>query len=169
MGEKQLKATEEELDRWRNVGFDAVITSAQGEHARGTFRGLHELSFSEPEFVDLVGDDEHPCPHDYLLAAVGGCQMEILKQCLEKGRVGEYDVRIDIRSRKSRTEVPEEIPENADLRVAEISSEVSLTVPEAYSKRASRCIEIFEDHCPISQSVVSGIDLQTDTEFTVAE
>lgn len=157
---EDTKASTEDLERWRNEGFDAEITCSDGEHATGNFRGIHELSFDEPEYIE-VGEDEHPCPHDYLLAAVGGCQVEILKQCLEKGRVSEYDIEIDIRSKKGRAEIDDEIPETADIRITDMYSEVTVSVPEEDRKRAQRCVEIFEENCPISLSVKAGVELHT--------
>lgn len=155
-----MMASQETLDQWRHEGFDAKINCSEGEPARGTFRGVHELFFDEPEYID-VGNDEYPCPHDYLLAAVGGCQAEILKQCLEKSRIDEYDIEIDVQSKKGRTDVDDEIPETADIRIAEMHTDVTVSVPERFSKRARRCVEVFEANCPISQSVAAGVELYT--------
>lgn len=163
-----MMASQDELQRWRQEGFDAVITCSEDEPAQGEFRGVHELYFDEPEYID-VGKDEYPCPHDYLLAAVGGCQTEILKQCLEKSRIDEYDIQIEIESKKGRTGVDEEIPETADIRITDMQTDVTVTVPEEFAERARRCVEVFEENCPISQSVVAGIELETAAELEEAE
>jgi uncharacterized OsmC-like protein len=161
---EETKATQAELDRWRTEGFDAEITCSDDEFATGTFRGIHELTFDEPEYVD-IGEDEHPCPHDYLVAAIGGCQVEILKQCLEKRRIEEYDIDLSIRTEKGREAVDDEIPETADIRITDTYSEVAVSVPDEHADRAQRCVEVFEENCPISQSVQAGVDLHVDASL----
>ncbi|MGM0590132.1 MAG: OsmC family protein [Halobacteriota archaeon] len=157
-------ATQEELRRWQEDGFDGVITCSAGEPARGVFRGIHELYFDEPEYVD-IGEDEYPCPHDYLVAAVGGCQVEILKQCLEKSRIEDYDITVDVHSVKGRRETDDEIPQTAGLRISDIRSDITVTVTAEDAGRARRCVEVFEENCPISQSVQAGIELDMDADL----
>lgn len=142
-----------------------MLTATNGEAPKGVFRGTHELYFDEPEYID-VGEDEHPCPHDYLLATVGGCQLETLKQCLEKGGVDEYNIEIDVRSEKGKVSVDDDMPQTTDIRITDITTDITLEVPSEHEPRASRCIDIFEAHCPISQSVDAGVTLHTNSEFT---
>jgi len=160
--------TEQDLQRWRHEGFDAVLTASNDGPAKGVFRGTHELYFDEPEYID-VGEDEHPCPHDYLLATVGGCQLEVLKQCLEKAHVEEYDIEIEVESEKGKVEVDEDIPDTADIRITDMTTEITLEVPPEYESRANRCLEIFEENCPISNSVRAGIDLHTSRELSTGD
>lgn len=153
-------ASEEEMEKWRHEGFDATLTAKNGETPQGIFRGMHKLYFDEPEYVD-VGEDEHPCPHDYLLATVGGCQLETLKQCLTKGNVEEYEIKIQVESEKGKVEVHDDIPGTADIRITDIYTDITVEVPPEHKSRATRCLDIFEEHCPISQSVDAGVTLHT--------
>lgn len=159
-------ASEADMDRWRHEGFDAVLTATSGETPRGVFRGKHELLFDEPEYV-AVGNDEHPCPHDYLLATVGGCQLETLKQCLEKGDVNEYTIDIAVESKKGKVEVDEDMPGTTNIRITDIHTDITVEVPPEHEPRATRCLEIFEAHCPISQSVDAGVTLHTADSLSV--
>ncbi|MXV60520.1 hypothetical protein GS429_00235 [Natronorubrum sp. JWXQ-INN-674] len=161
-------ASQEDMEKWRHEGFDAVLTASDGESPRGIFRGTHELYFDEPEYVD-IGEDEHPCPHDYLLATVGGCQLETLKQCLEKGRVDEYDIEIQVESKKGKVEVADDMPGTADIRITDIHTDITVEVPPGHEPRASRCLDIFEAHCPISQSVDAGVTLHTSDTLAVED
>lgn len=153
------------MERWRHEGFDAVLTATNGEAPKGVFRGIHELRFDEPEYID-VGEDEHPCPHDYLLATVGGCQLETLKQCLEKASVDEYNIEMEVESEKGKVEIVDDMPNTADIRITDIRSDITLEVAAEDEARANRCLDIFEAHCPISQSVEAGISLHTTSDFT---
>jgi uncharacterized OsmC-like protein len=161
-------ASKEDQQRWRHDGFDAVLTATDGEAPKGVFRDTHELYFDEPEYIE-IGDDDHPCPHDYLLATVGGCQLETLKQCLEKGGVEEYSIEMNVESKKGKVEISDDMPSTADIRITDVTTDITVEVPEEYEPRTNRCLDIFEAHCPISQSVKAGVALDTTSESIVVD
>ncbi|MDX1748609.1 MAG: OsmC family protein [Halobacteriales archaeon] len=155
-----VSAYRDRLEHEKYEGFFAEINASQGERTRGIFRGKHELFFDEPEYVRVSDGDLHPCPHDYLLATVGGCQIEILKQCLEKSRIEGYEIDLEIRSKKAREGVSEE----RGFIISDLHTTVTVSVPDEFVTRARRCADTFEDYCSISQSVRVGVDIETEAE-----
>lgn len=149
-------------ERWAD-GFTGHIQCSSGEHARGLIRGKHEVWFDEPSYVD-VGTDEHPCPHDYLIAAIGGCQVEVLKQCFETARIDDYEIDLEVESEKSAGDATEEVSDTTNVRITDVRTHIEVSVPPEFEDRSRRCLEIFEENCPISRSVEAGIDLTTRVE-----
>ena len=139
----------------------ATFTKREGEHLVGLMRDKHEIVFDEPEDLEVgAGNDEHPSPVDYMFASLVGCQISVLNQCLEKARVEDFtieaDAAIDPES-MSNAEIPEEMPSNTAKRIQHIDIDLTVTVPEEYESRASRCLEVYDQGCIVGQSYRAGV------------
>lgn len=161
-------ATDAQLERWHKQGFDARLTCTSDTKPRAVIRETHELRYDEPEYID-VGEDEHPCPHDYLLAGVTGCLFETIRQCFERARVDDYEIEMAARTHKGPADTPNELPDTVEFRITAIDVDIDVTVPPEYESGASRCLELYERHCPISHSVQAGIDVKPSAHLVVRE
>lgn len=151
-------------EEWETTGFSAEFTASDSEHSTGILRDTHDISFDEPEYID-IGSDEYPSPHDYLIAAVAGCQLSTLKQCLEKSRVERYSIHISANSKKTDVDIETDLPHNPSVLIDSITTSIEVKAPEEDERRVSRCLNLFEQVCPISNSVRLGIELKTSSEF----
>lgn len=158
-------ATDEQLERWHTEGFDARLACMSDESPRAVVRETHELLYDEPEYID-GGEDKHPCPHDYLLAGAAGCLFETIRQCLERARIEDYEIEMDARTRKGAANTPDDLPETVEFRITDLDVDIGVTVPTEYESRANRCLDIYEEHCPISQSVQASIDVNPTATLT---
>lgn len=132
-------------------------------------RDKHELTLDEPWWVP-VGNDTAPCPADYLLVATAGCQVEVLKQCLEKARIEDYDIRLRAeRERENPGGAPDPFPEHTSMRMPAIEFELTVETTPEYEGRVRRCLDVCEDACIVSRSVENGIDISTSKELTVVD
>lgn len=158
----------EEQDRDDSPRLWAEIETSDDEHgSRAVVRGRHELGIDEPPWVP-IGEDDAPCPGDYLLVAAAGCQVEVLKQCLEKARIGEYDVRVEVeRERSSSADAPDPFPEHLGIRYDRLSMELTVETTEEFEGRVRRCVEVCEDACLISRSVEAGVDIELSKDVRV--
>lgn len=159
-------ATDEQLERWHTEGFDARLACTSDEAPRAIVRETHELLYDEPEYID-VGEDEHPCPHDYLLAGAAGCLFETIRQCLERARIEDYEIEMAARTRKGPADTPDELPETVEFRITDLDVDIQVTVPDEYEARANRCLDLYEQYCPISQSLQAGIDVNPSATLDV--
>lgn len=144
--------TTEEKRIWAALG-----ASSDEETAKARVRDKHDLELDEPPWVPF-GNDTAPCPVDYLVVAAAGCQLEVLKQCLEKARVEEYDIRIVAeRKREHVGEAPEPFPEHTSLRIPELVMDLTVETTPEYESRVERCVDVCEEACIVTQSLDAGI------------
>jgi len=141
---------------WKHV---RVTTSSDDEFTHGLVRGKHELTMDESTELPFGGSDAHPSAVDLLVTSLTTCQVSVLQQCLEKSRIEEYSIEAEATIDNHRgEEIPEEMPENTARRVEHVVVDLSVSVPEEFEKRASRCIEVYDQGCIVGQSLLAGID-----------
>lgn len=146
-----------------------ITTSSSDNTSSAVLRGKHEVEIDEPESLP-IGNDQAPCPADYLLVATAGCQVEVLKQALEKARVEEYEIRMDAeRQWEEQGEKLQFYPENTRMRHTELKFDLTVRAPQRYEDRVSRCLDICEEACIVSRSVEQGIDITIDKTLEIQE
>jgi len=147
-------------------GRSGHLRATESERTHGTIRG-HEVEFDEPRMEGKYGD-EHPSPVDHLLASLGGCQVSVLDQCLQKSRVDEYEIEADISvTEMGEGEIPGEMPSNTAMRIKEFQVDIDVTVPEEYERQATRCLEVYDVGCIVGQSLRSGIEYTPETSLSI--
>lgn len=144
-----------------------VRTSDGDQGSVATVRDRFELAIDEPPWVP-VGEDGAPCPGDCLLVATAGCQVEVLKQALEKARIEEDDVHLRVeRSRddSGTTDAPGPFPAHTGIRYDGLSMALTVETTPEYEARIQRCIDVCEDACIIGRSVEAGVDITLTKEL----
>lgn len=123
-----------------------------------------DVTFDNPAWPTLVldepaplGDDAAPNASRVLGAAVGNCLAASLLFCLEKARVPVAGLRAEIRGEMGRNE-------KGRLRIAGIHVVLRPSVEGVPAERMSRCLDLFEDFCVVTQSVRDGIAVQVSVE-----
>ncbi len=107
-----------------------------------------DLLMDEPE---PLGDGAGPNATAVLSAAIGNCLSASLLFCLRKAKIEPQGVRTTVRTALERNE-------RGRLRIGETRVEIRLDA-DAPPDRMSRCLEVFEDFCIVTQSVRGGLDV----------
>jgi uncharacterized OsmC-like protein len=102
-----------------------------------------------------LGGDKAPNATRLLAAAVGNCLSASMLFCSRKSKVS-----ID----KINTKVTVQIVRNKDRRqrIGRLSVEITPQIADTDKAKASRCLEIFEDYCVVTQSVRQGIPVDVE-------
>ena len=147
--------------------FGHVTASSGEEGASARVRDKHDLAIDEPDWVP-IGDDTAPCPVDYLCVAAAGCQVEVLKQGLEKARVEEYEIRVDFeRHTVDPDDAPDAMPGHLSIVVDSIDLQLTVETPAAYEERAQRVVDVCDDVCIVSKSIAAGVDVTLEKDVRV--
>lgn len=142
------------------------VASADDQFTHGVIRGTHEIRFDEPEFIPVgSGTDEYPWPVDHLFASLVACQVSVLKQCLEKARIDEFEIRATADIDWDEGDIPKEMPENTAARIDHIAIDLDVRVPGEYESRAERCLAVYDRGCIVGQSLRAGIDYTPSTNL----
>jgi len=125
------------------------IELEEGYRFRVSFNSdrLDDLIMDEPE---PLGSGRYPNAGRLLAAAVGNCMCASLLFCLRKARVDVHSMSAEVYTTLRRNE-------RGRLRITSMRVEITPTIEDG--GRASRCREIFEDFCIVSQSVREGVDI----------
>jgi uncharacterized OsmC-like protein len=99
-----------------------------------------------------LGENSGPNPTRLLSTAVGHCLSSSLLYCLSRSRV-------NVRNLETTVEAKTKKNEEGHLRIEKLEIQVHLDVDEKDKARVPRCLEIFENYCPVTQSVRRGIDV----------
>jgi len=102
-----------------------------------------------------IGDGFGPNPTRLLSTAVGHCLSSSLLYCLSKAK---------IKVKKLETTVTTSMERNKEgyLRIVGLDVQIQLEVNEEHRSRVSRCLDIFENYCTVTQSVRSGIEVKVE-------
>jgi uncharacterized OsmC-like protein len=150
------------------IYVDVSVTDAD-DVGHALVRDKHEVELDEPWWVP-VGNDTAPCPADYLLVATAGCQVEVLRQCLEKARIEDYEIRLHAeRQRANPDNAPDPFPEHTSMRIPAIDFELTVETTPEFEGRVQRCLDVCEDACIVSRSVEDGIDFSLSKSLTLGE
>ena len=148
--------------------YSQLEATAGGDTARATVRDRHELELDEPSWSN-DGDDRAPCPVDYLLVGVAGCQLESIRHCMDSSRVEDYQINASVEGEyaipaDSETGVPE--PMSNALTAIHLSVEIATNAED--ERRAKRCLDIAEERgCIVSRSVDGGVDVPLSTSVHI--
>lgn len=74
---------------------------------------------------------------------------------MQKARIKVNDLKTMVVANKARNQ-------EGQLRVANIEVKVQLSVNEEDKTRVQRCLDIFENYCTVTQSVMQGIKVNVD-------
>lgn len=121
-----------------------------------------DLTAATPLVLDEpapLGWEEGPNPARLLGAAVGGCLGASLLFCLRKARVDVGGLRTTVEGTMTRNA-------QGRLRIGAIRVQLHPSVRAADRERMTRCLELFEDFCVVTESVRHGIDVQVAVEPT---
>jgi uncharacterized OsmC-like protein len=99
-----------------------------------------------------MGENIGPNPTRLLSAAVGHCLNSSLLFCLSKAR-------INVENLETTVKVNQERNKERFLRIKKLEVEMHLVVDEKDRKRATRCLDVFENYCTVTQSVRKGIEV----------
>jgi uncharacterized OsmC-like protein len=111
--------------------------------------GVSPVAIDEPP---PLGKDRGPNPARLLGAAIGGCLGASLLFCLRRARVDVTDLRTVVEGTMVRNEA-------GRLRIGEIKVRLAPEIAEADVPRMTRCLEVFEDYCVVTQSVREGLEV----------
>lgn len=111
--------------------------------------GVPNFLLDEPE---PIGKGQGPNSIRLLSAAIGYCLSSSLTYCLQKAKV-------DIRNMETNVNLHTMRNEEGRLRVKSIDIQINLDVDEIDRPRVPRCLEVFENYCTVTQSVMKGIEV----------
>lgn len=135
-------------------------------YTRGNVRG-HEIKSDESE---PFGDAAHPSPVDYMLTSLATCQMAVLSRGLEKARIDEYRIEVNAETvEQDLGDVDDTMPEETAKRIPEIDIELTLEVPDEYTNRAERVLDVYDEGCVVGQSFKAGIHYEPETNIETTD
>jgi len=111
--------------------------------------GMHALIVDEPK---PMGETSGPNPTRLLSVAVGHCLNSSLLFCLSKARINVKNLETTVKATQERNE-------EGLLRIRKLMVEMHLDVDEQDRTRVTRCLDIFENYCTVTQSVRKGIEV----------
>lgn len=120
-------------------------------------KGMARLVMDEPE---PLGQGAGPNPSAVLGAAVADCLSASLLFCLRRAH-------IDVTGMTTDVEVVPVRNEAGRLRIGTVAVHVRPVLSAQGAARASRCHEIFEDYCVVTESVRAGIDVEVTVDPVV--
>jgi organic hydroperoxide reductase OsmC/OhrA len=136
--------------------FDVSLKLDHGYEFRADFGlpGVAEMALDEPA---PLGDGAGPNPARLLAAAVANCLASSLLFCLRKARIEVTGMAVSAAGTMARNE-------KGRLRVTAIDVTLTPSVAEGDIPRMNRCVEIYEDFCPVTAAVRKGVDVRVTVE-----
>jgi organic hydroperoxide reductase OsmC/OhrA len=120
------------------------------------------IDFNKDDVIDLITDEAPPLgegrgpnPARLLAAAVGNCLAASLLFCLKKARLEPLAVRATVDGEMERNE-------RGRMRIRELRVRLEPTMDPSDVERMSRCAQVYEDFCIVTESVREGIDVMVD-------
>jgi uncharacterized OsmC-like protein len=136
---------------------ESVVTTLnliEGYKFRADFGAAGVPSLVVDELMP-IGAGAGPSPILLLSVAVGHCLSSSLLFCLQKSRIKANDLKTTVVANKAKNQ-------GDRLRVANIEVKIQLSVNEEDKTRVQRCLNIFENYCTVTQSVMQGIKVNVD-------
>jgi organic hydroperoxide reductase OsmC/OhrA len=136
--------------------FDVSLKLDHGYQFRADFGlpGVSEMTLDEPA---PLGGGSGPNPARLLAVAVANCLASSLLYCLRKARIEVSDMAVSAAGTMARNE-------KGRLRVTAINVTLAPSVSESDIPRMGRCLEIYEDFCPVTAAVRKGVDVRVTVE-----
>ena len=94
-----------------------------------------------------LGKNAGPNPNQVLSSAVGNCLSASALFCLRKAHVAVNGMQTQVVTKLGRN------PQGR-IRIVEIKVHITIDVPGDQRSRMSRCMDLFEDLCIVTQSVI---------------
>jgi len=110
---------------------------------------VSNLTVDEPK---PTGESRGPNPTRLLSAAVGHCLSSSLLYSLYKSRVKVKNVETVVTATAA-------MNQDGYLRIKDIDVQIRVEVDEEDKLRLSRCLEIFQNYCTVTESVRKGIQV----------
>ena len=110
---------------------------------------VSNLTVDEPK---PTGESRRPNPTRLLSAAVGHCLSSSLLYSLYKSRVKVKNVETVVTATAA-------MNQDGYLRIKDIDVQIRVEVDEEDKPRLSRCLEIFQNYCTVTESVRKGIQV----------
>jgi organic hydroperoxide reductase OsmC/OhrA len=148
----QIQEAAQDTDRKFSVRLD-LASGYQFEADLGLL-GVDTLTLDEPP---PLGAGTGPNPARLLAAAVANCLASSLLFCLRKAHIEVEGLFVDATGTMARNE-------RGRLRVTAINVTLRPQVAVAARARMARCLEIFEDYCPVTAAVRQGLDVTVTVE-----
>ena len=136
--------------------FTVSLTLRDGYAFSAAFQGEPLAPLLVDERPPL-GRDLGPNPARLLATAIGSCLGSSLLFCLRKARVEVTGLTVGV-------EVTLERNERGRLRIGAVRVRLAPDIPADQQERITRCVELFEDFCIVTQSVRDGIDVDVVVE-----
>lgn len=144
------------MSREEHTEFELSLTLEDGYRFTVEFdqEGVPPLLLDEPP---PLGEGSGPNAARILAAAVGNCLSASLLFCMQKVR---------IESRKITTTVQGTLVRNAEgrFRIGEIRALIEPSLTPEEQERISRCLDVFEDYCIVTESVRRGVDVLVEVQ-----
>jgi uncharacterized OsmC-like protein len=120
---------------------------------------LHGAAFASDE-PDPVGENSGPATPALLAAALGHCLSASLLECLRLSRLEVLDCE---------TQAVAVVQPNAEgnPRIDHVDITIRPRMSDTNPRR-ERCVDKFQNHCTVTQSVRKGIDVRVAVEWPVA-
>ncbi len=141
--------------------FSVSLTLDEDYRFTGDF-GVPGASLVTLDEAPPLGSGAGPNPARVLALAVANCLSSSLLFCLRKARIEVAGLTASAEGEMARNE-------RGRLRVSRIDVTLSPQVAADDEPRMRRCLEIFEDFCPVTAAVRQGLEVNvTVTPVTVA-
>jgi uncharacterized OsmC-like protein len=121
--------------------------------------GLPDLTTDE---TPPLGEGKGPNPTRLLAAAVGNCLAASLLFCLGKARLSVDGMEAEVVTAFTRNE-------EGRLRIGDIQVRLLPHWTEETAAKARRCLEIFEDFCPVTHVVRYGVPIKVSVDGVFSE
>jgi organic hydroperoxide reductase OsmC/OhrA len=141
--------------------FDVSLKLDHGYQFRADF-GLPGVAQVTLDEVAPLGDGAGPNPARLLAAAVANCLASSLLFCLRKARIEVSGMAASAAGTMAQNE-------KGRLRVTAINVTLTPRVAEGDIPRMNRCLEIFEDFCPVTAAVRKGVDVRVTVEPQISD
>ena len=117
-------------------------------------RSLEPVIMDEPP---PLGAGSGPNASALLAAAVGNCLSASLLYCLRRSHIEVTALHSEVKLKQVRNQA-------GRLRIGMLVVVLKVVVAPGSEGRISRCLELFEDFCVVTQSVRQGIDVDVDVD-----
>jgi organic hydroperoxide reductase OsmC/OhrA len=140
--------------------FALTLTLGEGYAFRVDFGedGVPALLLDEPPPLGAGGG---PNAARLLGTAIGNCLGASLVFCLRRSRIDVTGLRTAVEGTVVRNE-------QGRLRIGAIHVKLAPEVPPEQRDRMSRCLDLFQDFCMVTESVRQGIDVDVQVEAALA-
>jgi uncharacterized OsmC-like protein len=116
--------------------------------------GVPDLTLDEPP---PLGEGRGPNAARLIAAAVGNCLAASLTFCLRRSRIQVRQLRATVEGTFARNE-------RGRLRIGEIRVKLAPDVAPEDRDRMSRCLDLYEDFCIVTESVRNGFPVTVEVE-----